>query len=105
MPRCSCIRPLDAALLPTRAIRVIAAAALLLAAAAGLAQPATYADALIERAADALGGADAMLAVGTLELRVYGAEAYCWGGGNITADADAMEKWAENPEFQSVWEF
>src|SRR5690606_373698 len=105
MPRCSCIRPLDAALLPVRGVRGIAAAALLLAAAAGLGQPAADADALVERAADALGGADASLAVGRLGRRGYGAERYFWGRGNITADPDAVQKWAENPEFQSVWDF
>ena len=32
-------------------------------------------------------------------------EAYFWGGGNITADREAPQKWAENPSFSSVWDF
>jgi hypothetical protein len=71
----------------------------------GASAQASDARALIERAAAALGGADAILAVQTLELRGYGAEAYFWGGGNITADPDAMQKWAENPDFSTVWDF
>src|SRR5690606_17175675 len=82
-----------------------AAATLWLVAHAALAQPTSDARAVIDRAAEALGGADAILAVRTLELRGYGAEAYFWGGGNITADPEAVQKWAENPDFQSVWDF
>jgi len=82
-----------------------AAATLWLVAHAALAQPTSDARAVIDRAAEALGGADAILSVRTLELRGYGAEAYFWGGGNITADPEAVQKWAENPDFQSVWDF
>jgi hypothetical protein len=105
MPKCSWVRPLHAAFLPVRDFRAVAAAMMLLAASAGLAQPPADANAVIEHAAEALGGADAILAVGTLELRGYGTEAYFWGGGNITGDPDAMQKWAENPDLQTVWDF
>src|SRR5690606_21670137 len=99
--------PLEAAFLPVRVFRAAAAgaAAMLLAASAGLAQPPADANTVIERAAEALGGADAILAVETLEARGYGSEAYFWGGGNITGDPEAIQKWAENPDFQSVWDF
>src|SRR5690606_37309862 len=61
--------------------------------------------ALVDFAAQALGGADTILAVEKLELRGYGTEAYFWGGGNINGDPEAMQKWAENPDFASVWDF
>ena len=32
-------------------------------------------------------------------------EAYFWGGGNVTADPEAPQKWAENPNFSSIWDF
>jgi hypothetical protein len=61
--------------------------------------------ALVDLAAQALGGADTILAVEKLELRGYGAEAYFWGGGNINGDPEALQKWAENPDYASVWDF
>ena len=53
----------------------------------------------------AMGGADAILAVRTLRADGYGMEAYFWGGGNVTADRQAPQKWAENPTFSSIWDF
>src|SRR5690606_2540599 len=85
--------------------QAVAAAALLLASGAVLAQAGSDATALVQRAAEAMGGAEAIVAVETLEARGYGAEAYFWGGGNITGDPDALQKWAENPDFASVWSF
>ena len=41
----------------------------------------------------------------TLQADGYGMEAYFWGGGNVTADPDAPQKWAENPNFSSIWDF
>ena len=61
--------------------------------------------ALIDRAAEAMGGAPAILEVRTLEAIGYGMEAYFWGGGNATGDPEAVQKWAENPEMSSVWDF
>jgi len=60
---------------------------------------------LIENVAEAMGGAQAILEVRTLEANGYGMEAYFWGGGNITGDPDAVQKWAENPDMSAIWDF
>jgi glyoxylase-like metal-dependent hydrolase (beta-lactamase superfamily II) len=60
---------------------------------------------LIERVADAMGGSRAILDVHTLEADGYGMEAYFWGGGNVSGDPDAPQKWAENPNAASIWDF
>jgi hypothetical protein len=62
-------------------------------------------DRLINDVARAMGGAEAILAVRTLRADGYGMEAYFWGGGNITGDREAPQKWAENPTFSSIWDF
>jgi hypothetical protein len=69
------------------------------------AQSSEQAEAFIERVAEALGGAQAILDVRTLEANGYGMEAYFWGGGNISGDPQAPQKWAENPNMSSVWDF
>jgi glyoxylase-like metal-dependent hydrolase (beta-lactamase superfamily II) len=48
---------------------------------------------LILRAADALGGHDRLMAVRTLQIIGYGELAYFNGGGNITGDPAAPQKW------------
>jgi glyoxylase-like metal-dependent hydrolase (beta-lactamase superfamily II) len=48
---------------------------------------------LVRRAADALGGRDRVLALKTLQIVGYGELAYFNGGGNITGDPDAPQKW------------
>jgi glyoxylase-like metal-dependent hydrolase (beta-lactamase superfamily II) len=48
---------------------------------------------LVTRAADALGGRDRVTAVKTLQIVGYGELAYMNGGGNITADPAAPQKW------------
>ena len=63
------------------------------------------ADRLMADVAAAMGGADAILRVRTLQADGYGMEAYFWGGGNITGDREAPQKWAENPNFSSSWDF
>jgi hypothetical protein len=68
-------------------------------------QESSGAEALLARVADAMGGADAILGVRTLEASGYGAEAYFWGGGNVTGDPEAVQKWAENPEMAAIWDF
>ena len=60
---------------------------------------------LMSDVARAMGGADAILAIRTLQADGYGMEAYFWGGGNITGDREAPQKWAENPNFSSIWDF
>lgn len=82
----------------------IVAAAILLPCPA-LAQGAGQARALIDGVAEAMGGAEAILNVRTLEANGYGMEAYFWGGGNVTGDPQAVQKWAENPNMASSWDF
>ena len=48
---------------------------------------------LVRRVADALGGRDRLLALKTLQIIGYGELAYFNGGGNITGDPDAPQKW------------
>ena len=48
---------------------------------------------LVTRAADALGGRDRIMAVKTLQIVGYGELAYFNGGGNITGDPAAPQKW------------
>jgi glyoxylase-like metal-dependent hydrolase (beta-lactamase superfamily II) len=63
-------------------------------AAIGLAaQTATPERQLVLRAADALGGRDRVMAIKTLQIVGYGELAYFNGGGNITGDPDAPQKW------------
>src|SRR5688572_18400286 len=45
------------------------------------------------RVADALGGRDRVMALRTLQIVGYGELAYFNGGGNITGDPDAPQKW------------
>src|SRR6476469_4021117 len=48
---------------------------------------------LVERAAAALGGRDRLMALKTLQIVGYGELAYMNGGGNISADPAAPQKW------------
>jgi glyoxylase-like metal-dependent hydrolase (beta-lactamase superfamily II) len=48
---------------------------------------------LVMRTADALGGRDRVLAIKTLQIVGYGELAYFNGGGNISADPAAPQKW------------
>jgi Metallo-beta-lactamase superfamily len=80
-----------------------AAAALLALQGSALASP--EAERLMSDVAQAMGGAEAILGVRTLQANGYGVEAYFWGGGNVTADRDAPQKWAENPNFSAIWDF
>ena len=81
----------------------IAALALLALPAAAAASP--EAERLIADVARAMGGAEAILRIQTLQADGYGMEAYFWGGGNISGDREAPQKWAENPSFSSIWDF
>jgi glyoxylase-like metal-dependent hydrolase (beta-lactamase superfamily II) len=49
--------------------------------------------ALVNRAAEALGGRDRVMALKTLQIVGYGELAYFNGGGNITGDPEAPQKW------------
>ena len=57
------------------------------------AQPTTPERQLVMRAAEALGGRDRVMALKTLQIVGYGELAYFNGGGNITGDPDAPQKW------------
>lgn len=70
-----------------------------------LAQQDAEANALMARVAEAMGGSQAILDIHTLEANGYGLEAYFWGGGNVTGDPAAPQKWAENPGMSSIWDF
>jgi glyoxylase-like metal-dependent hydrolase (beta-lactamase superfamily II) len=61
---------------------------------------------VLERAATALGGADKIRGIHTLELKGYAQTAYMWGaGGNITSDPDAPQKWQANNALSYNWDF
>jgi glyoxylase-like metal-dependent hydrolase (beta-lactamase superfamily II) len=49
--------------------------------------------AMVDKAAEGLGGLDRLMAMKTLQIVGYGELAYMNGGGNITADPDAPQKW------------
>jgi glyoxylase-like metal-dependent hydrolase (beta-lactamase superfamily II) len=60
---------------------------------------------LVRRAADAIGGRDRVLALKTLQIIGYGELAYFNGGGNITADPDAPQKWQKVLEHTRTIDF
>jgi glyoxylase-like metal-dependent hydrolase (beta-lactamase superfamily II) len=62
-------------------------------------QAATPERQLVTRAADALGGRDRVMALKTLQIVGYGELAYFNGGGNITGDPDAPQKWQKVLEY------
>ncbi|HET9194166.1 MAG TPA: MBL fold metallo-hydrolase [Vicinamibacterales bacterium] len=60
---------------------------------------------LVSRAANALGGRDRVLALKTLQIIGYGELAYFNGGGNITGDPDAPQKWQKVLEHTRTIDF
>src|SRR5687768_13030464 len=54
---------------------------------------------LVRRAAEALGGRDRVLALKTLQIIGYGELAYFNGGGNISGDPSAPQKWQKVLEY------
>ena len=54
---------------------------------------------IVTRAADALGGRDRVMSVKTLQIIGYGELAYFNGGGNITGDPSAPQKWQKVLEY------
>ncbi|HEY1302946.1 MAG TPA: hypothetical protein VGF24_05330 [Vicinamibacterales bacterium] len=54
---------------------------------------------VVTRAADALGGRDRVMSVKTLQIIGYGELAYFNGGGNITGDPAAPQKWQKVLEY------
>ena len=68
--------------------------------ACGLAAQGTAPEAaLVSRAAEALGGRDRVMALKTLQIVGYGELAYFNGGGNITGDPEAPQKWQKVLEY------
>jgi len=86
-------------------VRVAGIAALALLAFPVAASASPEAERLMADVARAMGGAEAILRIRTLQADGYGMEAYFWGGGNVTGDREAPQKWAENPNFSSIWDF
>ena len=57
---------------------------------------------LVTRAAEALGGRERVLALKTLQIAGYGELAYFDGGGNITGDPAAPQKWQEALDYRRI---
>jgi glyoxylase-like metal-dependent hydrolase (beta-lactamase superfamily II) len=55
---------------------------------------------LVRRSADALGGRDRVMALKTLQIVGYGELAYFDGGGNITGDPAAPQKWQKALDYK-----
>ena len=66
------------------------------------AQPRNGSTAFVTRAAEALGGVARLRAVRTITVAGYGESAYMNGGGNISASADAPQKWISIPEYEKT---
>src|SRR5436190_4938388 len=57
---------------------------------------------VITRAAEALGGVNRLRSLKTITVAGYGETAYMNGGGNISASADAPQKWISVPEYEKT---
>jgi hypothetical protein len=57
---------------------------------------------LVRRSADGLGGRDRVMALKTLQIFGYGELAYFDGGGNITGDPSAPQKWQKVLDFKRI---
>src|SRR5438067_2953901 len=82
-----------------RAVRIIAGLAIII----GQAW-AQNAQTVITEAADALGGADRVRALKNTSLYGYGQYAYMFGGGRISASADAPEKYQAANDLRRVYD-
>ena len=60
------------------------------------------AQAIVARAAGALGGAARLRALKNITVAGYGEAAYMNGGGNISASPDAPQKWVSIPEYEKT---
>jgi glyoxylase-like metal-dependent hydrolase (beta-lactamase superfamily II) len=84
----------------TRIVVLSLTAATVTALAIGLAGQGTASEQqLVMRAAEALGGRDRVMALKTLQIVGYGELAYFNGGGNITGDPAAPQKWQKVLEY------
>ena len=57
---------------------------------------------LVTRSAEALGGRDRVMALKTLQIVGYGELAYFDGGGNITGDPSAPQKWQKALDYRRI---
>jgi hypothetical protein len=57
---------------------------------------------LVTRAAEALGGRERVMALKTLQIVGYGELAYFDGGGNVTGDPAAPQKWQKALEYRRI---
>jgi hypothetical protein len=83
------------------AVFTLAAAAACAAVVTGLAGQGTSSELqLVTRSAAALGGRDRVMALKTLQIVGYGELAYFDGGGNITGDPSAPQKWQKALDYR-----
>ena len=87
----------------SRAAHKVAAVAICAALGSGVAgQSASPERQLVTRAAEALGGRDRVMAIKTLQIVGFGELAYMDGGGNITGDPAAPQKWQKVLEYRRL---
>ena len=84
--------------------RALALACALLAATGASAQPADPARAVLEQAAEAMGGLDRLQALDNLVLTGFGQRVYYQGGGNVTGDEKAPPKWQALADVQRTFD-
>ena len=85
-------------------VRALALACALLAATGASAQPADPARAVLEQAAEAMGGLDRLQALDNLVLTGFGQRIYYQGGGNVTGDVKAPPKWQTVVDVQRTFD-
>ena len=72
------------------------------AAASLLGQTTRTVTAVIDGAAEALGGRQRILAIKSIKIEGYGQLAYQNGGGNISSSPNAPQKWVDVPEYEKI---
>lgn len=87
-----------------RVARAIALACALFFATEAAAQPANPARAVLEQAAEAMGGLDRLESLDNVVLTGFGQRLYYQGGGNLTGDANAPPKWQALADVQRTFE-
>jgi len=87
-----------------RAARAIALACALFFATEAAAQPANPARAVLEQAAEAMGGLDRLESLDNVVLTGFGQRLYYQGGGNLTGDENAPPKWQALTDVQRTFE-
>ena len=85
-------------------VRALALAFALLAATGASAQPADPARAVLEQAAEAMGGLDRLQALDNLVLTGFGQRVYYQGGGFLTGERKAPPKWQALTDVQRTFD-